>query len=110
MQGFPIELDVLQVTHYEMNDNKGIAIHYIAGAETTNNKFGCAVVEGIVKDYSELNYLKQFENQLPARFKAVAEFSQKKDKNNKSIGTLAFSRLEFVHELELTQKKVTAAK
>lgn len=104
------EVTVVQVNHYEMQDNKGLSVRIIGDFENTNNKFGLSVSEATVPNFNELRNLKAHAMDLPAKFSADLSFITKKDKGNKEITSIALSNLEFKHSLELVEKKVAVTK
>lgn len=64
------EFIAFSVDHYSMEDNKGLNIRILGSETSTNNKFGREVVKVAIPDYNELEYLKRFEKQFPAKFKS----------------------------------------
>src|SRR5690348_12675467 len=104
------EVIVVQVNHYEMQDNRGLSVRIIGDFEKTNNKFGLSVSEATVPNYSELRNLTMNANDLPAKFSADLSFITKKDKGGKEITSIALSNLEFKNSVEFTDKKVAVTK
>lgn len=92
---------VVQVNHYNMQDNnKGLSVRIVGDKETTNNKFGLSISDAAVPDYNELNYLVQYADQLPAKFDANLGFVAKKAANSKDITSISLSNLKFVNSVE----------
>jgi len=104
-----VTIDVGAVDHYEMDDNKGVKVQLLGDYNETNNRFGIDISESKIKDYAELQYLKQHKNKLPARFKADMEFVSVKDKNKNVVTAASFKNLEFVTELEIVPKQPVKA-
>lgn len=102
------EVVVFQVNHYDMGDNKGVSARILGNQENTNNKFGLAVSEASITDYKELQYLRQFADSLPAKFKTEIGFVTKKATNGKEITTVSLSNLQFLNSVEIVDAKVPA--
>lgn len=100
-----VEISVGAVAHYEMEDNKGVKVVVLGENDETNNRFGMGISESKIKDYNELQYLKQYKDRLPALFKADLDLVSVKDKNGKEVTAAAFKNLQFVTELELVPKQ-----
>ena len=100
---------VVQVNHYNMQDNnKGLSVRIVGDKETTNNKFGLSISDATVPNYDELNYLIQYADQLPAKFDATLGLTAKKGANSKDITSISLSNLKFVNPVEF--KDLVAAK
>lgn len=104
------EVIIVQVNHYEMQDNRGLSVRVIGDFEATNNKFGLSVSDATVPNFQELGKLKSHSSDLPAKFTADLSFITKKDRSGKEIPSIALSNLEFKNSLEFVEKKVAAAK
>jgi hypothetical protein len=100
------EIIVANFSHYNMTDNKGLAVQIFGGAVDTNNERGLSITRSEVSNYDELEYLKTFPKEFfPAKFSANMEFGKKKDKNGKEVTTAIFSSLNYISSLELVEKK-----
>lgn len=102
------EVIVFQCDHYEMTDNKGVSVRIVGSKEETNNKFGLSVSKAKIPNFHELDYLKRFKDELPAKFKANIELVTMKLNNGQEGTGIALSELQFVESMELVPKKVPA--
>lgn len=100
------EVIIFSANHYEMDNNRGLSVRVMGDNVETNNKFGVEISEAAVTQYQEKDYLQRFGKQLPAKFKADLSLGTIKDKGGKEKTGVTLKNLEFVHSLELVEKKI----
>ncbi|MEG0619042.1 MAG: hypothetical protein RR557_07080 [Bacilli bacterium] len=100
------EVIVFQCDHYDMGENRGVSVRIVGSKEETNNKFGLSVSKAKIPNYHELEYLKRFKDELPAKFKANLELTTVKLTNGSEGTGVSLSELQFVEAMEFVPKKV----
>lgn len=89
------EITVFSVDHYSMEDNQGCNVRILGDRVHTNNKFGVEVSKAAVP-YSELAYLAENADKLPAVFSASLSFTTVKDRNGNERAGVSLSNLKYV--------------
>lgn len=93
---------IFNVSHYNMEDNKGLSVLVVGDLVDNNNKFGRSVSSADIPNYGELMFLKQIPAaSFPARFDANIAFGTKKV-NGKEIAALNLSNLKYLNSVEIT--------
>lgn len=94
------EFVVFGANHYEVDGNTGLSVRVLGNKDKTDFKFGINIVDAAVP-YDELNYLKSFSDEFPARFSANVEMTSIKNRSGKDVAGLQLSKLEFVKKVDI---------
>lgn len=100
------EIIVLNISHYDMGDNRGVSARIFGDVTQTNNKFGLEVSDAAILDYGELRNLKNISyNEFPAKFKAEIVLTSIKAANGKEKTGIGLKNLEYMNSVEFVDKK-----
>jgi hypothetical protein len=100
---------ITKVNHYDMGDSRGLSVRVVGDTQQTNNSFGLDISEAAVPDYHELQYLKRFANDLPAKFTAELSIGTIKAGNGKERAGAILKNLQYVNSVEFVDAKVPAS-
>jgi hypothetical protein len=100
---------ITKCNHYDMGDNRGLSVRVVGDKQVTNNSFGQEISEATIPNYEELKYLKQYADNLPAKFEADFALTALKASNGKEKTGVALSNLKYLNSVEFTDVKEPAA-